>query len=204
MATAVKQLGFSALRRTCRTIPQRSPRRRITPFRSFTTTTVYRYEDEDEDRPSPPLSFYDSLHPDDRIFYDSLSPSDRQEFERNARELEAHMTSPGVESGLHAEVSNAAHEVATEMFEPDYVDRKPNNGLLAMGETDEIEQAEDPVWKNDDITSLAHGELEQHRELRHYARIAAWEMPLLSSASPTPYPPPPRHPSIHPSIHLPS
>ena len=32
----------------------------------------------------------------------------------------------------------------------------------------------------DDMPSLAHGELEQHREMRHYARLAAWEMPLLS------------------------
>jgi small subunit ribosomal protein S35 len=33
---------------------------------------------------------------------------------------------------------------------------------------------------HDDMPSLAHGELEQHREMRHYARLAAWEMPLLS------------------------
>ena len=32
-----------------------------------------------------------------------------------------------------------------------------------------------------DITSLAHLELDKHRELREYARLAAWEMPLLSS-----------------------
>lgn len=33
----------------------------------------------------------------------------------------------------------------------------------------------------DDISSMAHGKLEEIRERRHYARIAAWEMPLLSS-----------------------
>jgi small subunit ribosomal protein S35 len=31
------------------------------------------------------------------------------------------------------------------------------------------------------MTSTAHGELEQHREMREYARIMAWDMPLLYS-----------------------
>ena len=35
-----------------------------------------------------------------------------------------------------------------------------------------------------DISSLAHGELEKHREQREYARLAAWEMPMLSSTLP--------------------
>jgi len=49
-----------------------------------------------------------------------------------------------------------------------------------MGEAP-IDSQEDPEFQEDDITSLAHGELEQHREYREYARLAAWEMPLLSS-----------------------
>lgn len=32
----------------------------------------------------------------------------------------------------------------------------------------------------EDMSSLAHRELEQHRELREMVRLAAWEMPLLS------------------------
>lgn len=94
------------------------------------------------------------------------------------------MTSPDVEARLNAEVSQAAYDavqsaprelpyVADEMFKP---------GLMAMGEDDEVDSGEDEVFEGDDMSSLAHGELEQHRELREYARIAAWEMPLLSSA----------------------
>lgn len=197
MAAAVKRLGFSALRSTRRSIPQRKVQQLTTPFRSFTTTTSHRDDrddrDDDEDdrpskssrspQPSKPTTFAESLHPDDSIFYDSLSPEDRQEFQRNARELEEHMTSPRVESDLSAEVSLAAHEAIQELYEPEVPEPKPKPGFLSMGELDEFEQEEDPVWKNDDITSLAHGELEQHRELRTYARIAAWEMPLLSSTS---------------------
>lgn len=38
----------------------------------------------------------------------------------------------------------------------------------------------DDVFGEDDMTSMAHAELEEHRELREYARIAAWDMPSLS------------------------
>jgi len=54
-------------------------------------------------------------------------------------------------------------------------------GLMAQGEDNPLEEGEDDLYKGDDMTSLAHGDLEQHREIRHYARIAAWEMPLLTS-----------------------
>ena len=94
------------------------------------------------------------------------------------------MASSGVESELSAEVSQAAHSVATELDEPDSIEKRFKPGFMSMGEEDELEQAEDDVWENDDISSLAHGELEQHRELREYARITAWEMPLLSSKLP--------------------
>ncbi|KAH7326027.1 xylose isomerase [Stachybotrys elegans] len=35
-------------------------------------------------------------------------------------------------------------------------------------------------FNEDDITSMAHGKLDEVREMRHYARLAVWEMPLLS------------------------
>jgi small subunit ribosomal protein S35 len=59
--------------------------------------------------------------------------------------------------------------------------RKPKPGALNMGEEGSDMPEEDPEFEEDDITSLAHGQLEQHREYRHYARLAAWEMPLLTS-----------------------
>ncbi len=59
--------------------------------------------------------------------------------------------------------------------------RKPKLGALNMGVEAAEYPEEDPEFEEDDITSLAHGQLEQHREYRHYARLAAWEMPLLTS-----------------------
>lgn len=44
--------------------------------------------------------------------------------------------------------------------------------------TDEVGEDD---FEEDDITSLGHAKLEEHREYREYARIAVWEMPLLSS-----------------------
>jgi len=38
----------------------------------------------------------------------------------------------------------------------------------------------DPAYEEDEISSLGHTELDQHRELREMIRLAAWEMPLLS------------------------
>jgi hypothetical protein len=45
------------------------------------------------------------------------------------------------------------------------------------------EDMDDDDFGEDDIMSLGHGKLEEHREFREYARIAAWQMPLLSSES---------------------
>jgi hypothetical protein len=59
----------------------------------------------------------------------------------------------------------------------------PQEGFWNHGEekSEMAEIGEDPEFEGDDITSMAHQELDQHREYREYARVAAWEMPLLSS-----------------------
>ena len=61
--------------------------------------------------------------------------------------------------------------------------KKPKNSFLNLGEEEAFDFEDDPEEDHDDLSSLAHGELEQHREMRHYARLAAWEMPLLASMS---------------------
>ncbi|KAF2404050.1 hypothetical protein EJ06DRAFT_470787 [Trichodelitschia bisporula] len=48
---------------------------------------------------------------------------------------------------------------------------------------------EDEEFQGDDITSMGHGELDQHREIREYQRMAAWELPLLNSLA-KPFEPP--------------
>lgn len=58
---------------------------------------------------------------------------------------------------------------------------KAKNTFLNLGEEEPFEFEDDPEDDHDDLSTLAHGELEHHREMRHYARLAAWEMPLLAS-----------------------
>ncbi|KAF2258035.1 hypothetical protein CC78DRAFT_538107, partial [Lojkania enalia] len=53
-------------------------------------------------------------------------------------------------------------------------------GKIGFWGEGEEELGPDEDFYGDDLTSAGHGELERHRELREYARLAAWELPLLS------------------------
>lgn len=64
---------------------------------------------------------------------------------------------------------------------PKHAKQKP--GFQNQGEEPTGMTLEDEEFQEDDISSLAHGQLDEHRERREYLRIAAWEMPLLSSSS---------------------
>lgn len=56
-------------------------------------------------------------------------------------------------------------------------DKKKATGFWAEGEPS---MGADEDYFGDDITSDGHKELQKHRELREYARLIAWELPLLS------------------------
>ena len=81
--------------------------------------------------------------------------------------------------------SELAREFEDEMGDPleEPLGRRERPGLLAMGDDDEMEMGDDELDEGDDMTSLGHGDLERHREMRDYARLIAWDMPLLSSMS---------------------
>lgn len=105
-----------------------------------------------------------------------------------------HMSRPEVESELQGEVSQAAYETSEEVPPQISTVQRIKPGFFSMGELEEQDSGEDPEYQSDDLSSLGHGELEQHREMRHYARIAAWEMPLLSKLAKPFAPPPLDHP----------
>ncbi|KAK4142090.1 mitochondrial ribosomal subunit protein-domain-containing protein [Dichotomopilus funicola] len=52
--------------------------------------------------------------------------------------------------------------------------------------TDEVGEDD---FEEDDIMAMGHAKLEEHREFREYARLAVWEMPLLSRLA-KPFQPP--------------
>ena len=67
-------------------------------------------------------------------------------------------------------------------FKRDLTDIEPDipavPGFFADGEPG-VDHLDDEDWDWDDISSSAHGELEQVREVREFYRIAAWDMPML-------------------------
>lgn len=202
MAAVVHRLTFAA-RRSVWHVPRRTRPTRLTrairpSLRPFTSTSIALQDEDDDDDDDGdieidddelvpakrPEKFVDTLSDEARAHYESLSDKDKQEYETTMEALDRHMTSREVDSLLSAAVSQAAHEVQMADTEPDTPPPRIKPGFFAMGEEDEQGSGadEDEVFNNDDISSLGHAELEQHREFREYARIAAWEMPLLSSA----------------------
>ncbi|KAL8780421.1 MAG: hypothetical protein Q9194_000920 [Teloschistes cf. exilis] len=141
---------------------------------------------EDEDALLPPSNKgpykfdYNQLSDEERKHYDLLSPEEKTQYQDAEKTIFDHMNSPAVESKLQSEIGQAVHEVNLETPRDPAIPEKIKEGLFAMGETDPQDTGEDGDFEGNDITSTAHGELEQHREMREYARIAAWEMPMLS------------------------
>lgn len=189
MATVLNRFGYNALKCTSR-IPARRKRLQLAhSIRNFCPTPTHRRQDAPEDSSDPsqkrtrePFKFdINDLDRDERAIYSSLSPAERQAWQEEAKQMHDYMTSPETESELSSAVSQAAYETAEETPHSEVSIPRIKPGLMSMGEVDEQDSGEDEEFEGDDITSLGHGELEQHREMREYARIAAWEMPLLSS-----------------------
>ncbi|KAH8170501.1 mitochondrial ribosomal subunit protein [Sarocladium implicatum] len=70
----------------------------------------------------------------------------------------------------------------------DFGDR-PDKGSLWFDEDDPYTNTDEPAFDEDDMTEMAHGKLDEVKEMRHYARLAVWEMPLLSKLA-KPFKPP--------------
>lgn len=68
----------------------------------------------------------------------------------------------------------------TEVKEDEWILAPEDNKKVGFWAEGEPELGRDEDYYGDDVTSLGHGELEQHRELREYARLIAWELPLLN------------------------
>lgn len=115
--------------------------------------------------------------------YDLMSPEDREIFDQNSHAIANDFADSESRGPMLSEINQSVYEIDREIPMP-FTDVKPRTmGLWGEDEDDEFAQVEDDddEFKNDDISSIAHAELEQHREIREYARIAAWDMPLLSS-----------------------
>lgn len=116
--------------------------------------------------------------------YDMMSADDREHFDAAYRELAEEFNDPEKRAKAFAEIERTVNRMErddTMRFED--VQEK-GRGFWSEEEEDEFCLVEDgdEDFNDDEITSMAHAELELHREIREYARIAAWDMPSLSSA----------------------
>ena len=198
MPSTLHRLSFKALRFSYRTPGRRKGVPLASHVRQFHRTPQYQArrkpeEDEGEDAEedvspsrsptgtlSGPFKFsIEALAPEEQALYKSLPPDQQKEFRLEAQMLHDYYTQPAVAQKMTGDVSKAAGEPLMPFEAPPRPRFKP--GLMAMGEDEQEFIGEDPEFEGDDITALGHGELEQHRELREYARIAVWEMPLLHS-----------------------
>ena len=204
MASAVQSLRLTARTCQCRFVTRQNTYKSIGRRRHFATTPI-RHDEEGPTKPkvesapavptAPAASassgiskstqkFINKLEPHERAVYESMTDLEKRQYEADARALEEHFSKPEVLQRMQSIMDQAvekAGKMSTPFREPKLGKYRP--GFWADGQEAVEEVGPDEEFAEDDISSLAHGDLEQHRELREYARLAAWEMPLLSSKS---------------------
>ncbi|KKK24141.1 hypothetical protein P175DRAFT_0520251 [Aspergillus ochraceoroseus IBT 24754] len=173
------------------------------PYRSFSATpSTFVSEDppipapprdpRPEDLPPAPEYSPDLLTKEEKSMYDMMAPEEREQFDTENRRLVAEFNDPQKRAAMFAEIEKRVNQLEKE--EPMRFDdvREKSRGFWAEEEDDEFGLVEDvdDQFNDDEITSMAHAEVELHREMREYARITAWDMPFLSKlAKPFTLPP---------------
>ncbi|MCJ1462767.1 37S ribosomal protein S24, mitochondrial [Pseudocyphellaria aurata] len=161
-------------------------------LKSFHTSTIHRHDDPKERMPY--VFDVSSLSSQARDHYNTLSAEEKFEFRETSKKVHEHMTSHAVESKLQQRVSQELQDAAREEPPINVPSPRFKLGFFASYEDDPYDVGSDEDFEGDDMTSIAHGQLEQHREIREYMRIAAWEMPMLSKLAKPFSPPPLDHP----------
>lgn len=118
------------------------------------------------------------------------------ELARRDKESEAPMSfaemMPADENGVVEHLDGQAviegERALADMFNSLSQARRPDRKLRDMFWNEEEEEPEMVIQEGpedddigDEMTSMAHGKLEEIRDQRHLARVIAWEMPLLAS-----------------------
>jgi small subunit ribosomal protein S35 len=166
MAAALQGFRFAVRSCNCRYIAPWHASKSIGIGREFSTTPLRRKEPSAE-------------KVEERISKAEGSSPAAAEYQNLKREQQANP----LEAVLAQEEEELRHRLnaRTPPFAEPLRRKKLKQTFMNLGEAEPWEEEGMLDDEHDDITSLAHGELEQHREMRHYARLAAWEMPLLSS-----------------------
>lgn len=122
------------------------------------------------------------LDPEERASYDELSKADQEEYLALQNHYAAVFESAHAEDegGWDALVNQVDREVQKEAGF-NRIERVPaGKGFWSSDEEDEIGRVDkEEPWDDSAISSVAHSELDVHREIREYTRVIAWDMPLL-------------------------
>lgn len=121
----------------------------------------------------------------DKSFLDNATPEGLRQLDDLAKTNGAASIDEFIDSTLRSTpgLSSEDRQLSEDLYKDD-VGEKPNKSSFWFDEEDPETNTEDhDEFDEDDITSMAHGKLEEVREMRHYTRLAVWDMPLLSSKS---------------------
>jgi small subunit ribosomal protein S35 len=194
MATIARRLVLSARRCPTPTAPRYTPLSAIPWQRRISTTVPRRNEYPKDERPARDEEPVESLKGVE-LDEETLDESDDQ----SVRQFIASLSKVRMEAMI--DEMNAIPEDVNEDNDNLDEDSPYKNEMELSGEEEDVmttlapepridkdfwdsgedEHLGDEDYFGDDISALGHGELEQHRELREYARLAVWELPLLSS-----------------------
>ena len=128
-------------------------------------------EAAESEEPSSDYNFVETMLAD--IPAKDRSPEMEVELEELRTQLE------NQESNMH----DGLDEMSAKLFK----EPRPQRDSFWFDEEDDDPTTQDIVgdeFDEDDIPTMAHGKLDEVREYRHYARIVAWEMPMLASMFP--------------------
>ncbi|OAA55441.1 hypothetical protein ISF_07952 [Cordyceps fumosorosea ARSEF 2679] len=118
----------------------------------------------------------------DKAFADRATPEGLQQLDRLAK-LNGHAT---IEAYLddklrHAPGFSTQDKLLTDELVRDDSGGRPDRRNFWYDEDDpDTFTEEHDEFNEDDMMSMAHNKLDEVREMRHYTRLAVWEMPLLS------------------------
>jgi small subunit ribosomal protein S35 len=163
MATALQGFRLTARGCTCREVAHRYSAKPVGRRRTLSTTPL-RWKNKQSDTFSKARSV--------------LGEDPQEAFDHSQ------LVTPGEWNEIVKTEAQGSMERFKSRFPPPTVPirrKKLKQTFMNLGDPEPWEEEGQIEDDHDDLPTLGHGELEQHREMRHYARLAAWEMPLLAS-----------------------
>lgn len=134
--------------------------------------------------PSKPITVAD-LDPEARADYEAMPRDQREKWLATENHFAAMIENNelGDNEEITRSVNLVSREISRDFPMPRMTMERKEIGFWAEEEDDEFGLSEDADDSYDEshITTVAESQLEVHREVREYMRIAAWDMPLLGT-----------------------